>query len=79
MIRLEVVVFYIGLNQNWSAEKVEATGDHIVLNRKLFTSFGENFYCNCSDVCFLYPYIHRGIEYPMTTFLTLTFYWKKSH
>ena len=70
---------YIGLSQKWSAAKVEARGDHIALNRKLFTSFGENFYCNSSDIVFPEPDIYRGIEYPMTTFLKITFYWKKSH
>ena len=79
MIRLEVVFPYIILSQNWSAAKVEATGDQIVLNRKLFTSFGGNFYCNSSDILFSDPDMHRRIEYPMTTFLKLTFYWKKSH
>ena len=76
MIRLEVLVPYIGLNQKWSAAKVETTGDHIVL-QKLFTSFGGNCYCNSSDILFLDTDIHRGIEYPMTTFLKLTIYWKK--
>ena len=70
---------YIGLNQKWSAAKVEATGDNIVLNRKLFTSFGGSFYCNNSDIVCPDPDIHRGIKYPMTTFLKITFNWKKSH
>ena len=50
MIRLKVDVPYTGLNQKWSAAKVEATGNHIVLNRKLFTSFGRKFYCNSSSI-----------------------------
>ena len=50
MIKLEVVVPCIGLSKKWSAAKGEATGDHIVLNRKLFTSFGGNFYCYSSDI-----------------------------
>ena len=79
MIRLGVVVPYIGLSHKWSAAKVKATGDHIVLNKKLFTSFGGNFYCNSSDIIFHDPDIHWGIENPMTTFLKVTFYWKKSH
>ena len=49
MIKVGDVVPYTGLNQKWSARKVEATGDYIVLNRKLFTSFGGNFYCSSSD------------------------------
>ena len=79
MIKVENVVPYIGLNQKWSAAKFEATNDYIVLNRKLFTRFGENFYCNSSDILFPDLDIHRGIEYPMTTFLKITFYWMKSH
>ena len=77
MIKVGEVVPYIGLNQKWSVANVEATGDHIVLNRKLFISFGGNFYC--SDIVFLNPDIHRRIEYTMTAFLKIAFYWKKSH
>ena len=62
MIRLEVVISYIGLNQKWSAAKVEVTGDHIVLNRKPFTSFGGNFYCNSFDILFPDTDIHRGLN-----------------
>ena len=74
MIRLDLVVAYIGLSQKCSAAKVEATSDHIVLNRKLFTSFYENFYSNTFDIFFTYVGIHRGIENPMTAFLKLTFH-----
>ena len=74
MIRLEVMAPYISLNQKWSAAKIVATADHIVLNRKLLTSFGRNFYCNSFDILFPESDIHQGIEYPMTTFLKLTFW-----
>ena len=63
MIKVEDVVPYICINQIWSAAKVEATGDHLVLNRKLFTSFGANFYCNSFDILFSDLDIHQGIEY----------------
>ena len=49
MITLGVVVPYIGLTQKWSAAKVEATGDHIVVNRKFITSFGANLHCDSSE------------------------------
>ena len=62
MIKVGEVFFYIGLNQKWSAAKVEATGDHIVLNRKLFTSFGGNLNCNSSDILFFNLDIYRGIN-----------------
>ena len=39
IIRLGVVVSYIGLNQKWSVDRVEATSDHIIVDRKFFTSF----------------------------------------
>ena len=76
MIKVGDLVPFIGLNQKWSAAKVEATGNHIVLNKKLFTSLDGNFYCNSSDILFPDPDIHRGIDYPITTFLKITFYWK---
>ena len=73
MINVKDVIPYIGLNQKWSAAKVEATGYHIVWNRKLFTSFGENLYCNSSDILFPDLDIYRGINYSMTTFIKITF------
>ena len=79
MLRLGVVVPFIGLSQKWSAAKVEATSDHIVLNRKLFTCFGGDFHRDSSDILFPDSYIQGWVEYPMTHFLKLTFYWKKSH
>ena len=79
MIKVVVVVSYIGLNQKWSAAKVEATGDHIVMDRKLFTSFSRNFHCDYSDICFPDPDIHRWVENPMTYFLKRTFIWEKVH
>ena len=74
MIKVKVLVPYIGLNQKWSATKVEATSDHIVLDRKLFTSFGENFHCDSSDILFPDPDIHGWVENLMTNFLKFTFY-----
>ena len=61
------------------AAEVKATGDHTVLNNKLFTSFGENFYCNSFDILVTDSDIHRGIKYTITIFVKLTFYYKKSH
>ena len=77
MIRLNVVAPYIGLNQKWSAVKIEATGDNIVLNSKLFTSFGKIFYCNSIDILFPDSHVHLGIENPIIVFLKLTQYLKK--
>ena len=79
MIRLGVVVLYIGLNQKWSATKVEATGDHIVVNRKFFTNFGANFHYDKSDILLPDPDIQGWVKYPMTLFLIVTFYWEKAH
>ena len=73
MIRLKVVVPYIGLRQKLSAAKVEATGYYIVLYKNLFTSFGGNIYCNSIDIFFTDTDIHGGIEHEMTVFLKLTF------
>ena len=68
MIKDKNVVSYIGLNQKWSSTKVKATNDYIVLNRKLFTSFGKKFYCINSGILFPDVDIHREIKYPITTF-----------
>ena len=73
------MVSYIGLSQKWSAARVEATGNHIILERKLFSSFGKNFICDSCDILFLDPDIQRWVEYPMTLFLKVTFYWENTH
>ena len=79
MIRLEVVVPFIGLNHKWSAAKVEGRGDHIVEDRKFFTSFGGNFYCNSYNIIYSDSDIHGWVKYLMTIFLKVTFYWEKAH
>ena len=77
MIKVNNVVSYIVINQEWSAAKVEATANYIGLNRKLFTSLSKNCFCNSFEILFPDPDLHRGIEYQMTTFLKLTFYFNK--
>lgn len=68
MIGLEVVDFHIGLSQEWSAAKIDATGYHIVLDKRFFTRFGEKFYCNSSNILFHHPGIRGFVKYPLTFF-----------
>lgn len=69
MIKVRVVVYYIGLNQKWSAAKLEMTNDHIVLIRKLFINFCKNLYCDSFDILFPYPEIQMWVEYLLNHFL----------
>ena len=68
MIRLEIVVPYIGLSQNWSSAKVEMTCDQIVFDIKLFICFGGNFPSNSSDIRFINPDIQGWFEHTMIIF-----------
>ena len=77
MIKVWVFVPYKGLTQKWSAAKINATGYHIVLDRKLFTSFGWNFNSDSSDIFFLTLTYNGGLNSQWLFSWNLLFIWRK--
>ena len=62
----------IGLNQKWSAAKVEATSDLSINNQKFFSGIGTYFNGYIAEGVFLNFHVVWWVEVPVPNFIKFT-------